>query len=172
MNYQPHQCVILAIDPGRRSGWCVATCGYVEAAGSATTQRHRSDAVALALEVAAERALPLVVVGEKWTPGGRYGGARTMAGLGAQWGLWLAEVEPHVAARRIVRVYAQTWRARVLGGGRGITTAQWHARARDRAQQALRREAGSDDEAEAVCIAVWAAYADEVGAVMPKRRRP
>ena len=89
----PHPCTILAVDPGKVSGWSHFHHGHNAGSGVARTHEERRVAVASAVEIALGERVPLVVVAEKWTPGGRFAGARTMAGLGAQWGLWLAALE-------------------------------------------------------------------------------
>lgn len=166
----PHTCVILAIDPGKASGWAIFVAGESGESGVARTRIDRRDACVLASDVAEVRKLPLVVVAEKWTPGGKFAGARTMAGLGAQWGLWLAAIEEaEIPKARIIRVHTQTWRAATLGGGWGIKSDEWDWRAK----ACVSRETGvlitDDNEADAICIGLWAIRAGEVGAKMPKR---
>jgi hypothetical protein len=168
----PHACVILAIDPGKVSGWSIFVDGNCFGSGVAKTHEHRALAVKIALAYAETSVRPLVVVGEVWTPGGKFAGARTMAGLGAQWGLWLAALEAAgVAKARVLRVKTQTWRAKVLGGGWGITKAQWDARSQRRAALELCTPGPVDDnEAEAVCIGIWATRAAEVARKLPAKR--
>ncbi len=160
----PHRCIILAIDPGKVSGWAIWRDGACIGSGVARTHDDRAYAVRFAEDYRQTFALPLVVVAEKWTPGGRFAGARTMAGLGAQWGLWLAALEAGgVPKARVLRVHTQTWRARVLGGGWGVTSAQWDALAQRRARVELGFDREIDDnEADAVCIGAWATLAPEV----------
>jgi hypothetical protein len=69
-----------------------------------------------------------------------------------------------------VRLHAE--RAAVLGGGWGVTTAQWDALAQRRARVELGTDRLVDDnEAEAVCIGVWATRAAEVAKKIPKGRK-
>ena len=163
---------ILSIDPARTSGWAVYSFGRCIASGTTKTHDERCGAIAIAQAEESRSGRKLVVVAEKWTAGGAFGGARTMGGLGAQWGMWQAALEScSVPNSRIVRVYPQTWRSGVLGGHqRGVKSAEWALRAAKRAEV----ETGhicSDDEAEAVCIGAWALRADAVRDKAPSRRR-
>ena len=170
-SYDAHPCVVLAIDPGKVSGWAVLARGVLTASGTARTHVDRRDAVSSATRTAHEASLPVIVVGEQWTPGGKFAGARTMAGLGAQWGLWQAAFEElAVPKRRVLRVHTQTWRAAILGGGFGVKTAEWDARAQRRASQTAGVHVDDDNEADAICIGLWAARAAKVGDVVPKRK--
>lgn len=169
---EPHQCAILAIDPGRTSGWALFARGEHVYSGTATTHLDRVDLAQLAVEAARNNGAPLVVVGEIWTPGGKFGGARTMAGVGASWGQWLAAFEAAgIPKARVMRVKVQTWRAAVLGGAFGRKTEQWHAMATRRATVAIGRAPTDANEAEAVCIGIWATYAPEVAKKVPKGRK-
>lgn len=169
---EPHQCTILAIDPGRTSGWALFVRGVCVASGVAKTHEERESFADLAIVTATARGVPLVVVGEIWTPGGKFGGARTMAGVGASWGQWLAAFEAAgIPKARVMRVKVQTWRAAVLGGAFGRTTEQWHAMAMRRAEHAIGRTPVDANEAEAVCIGIWATYAPEVARKIPKGRK-
>lgn len=167
-----HACVVLAIDPGRISGWAVFVDGEYTASGVAKRHQDRLEAATMAVVAAEQWHLPLVVVGEKWTPGGKFAGARTMAGLGASWGLWTAVLEEaEIPKARMIRVHTQTWRARVLGGGWGVRTAEWDRRARMRASAVVGSDVWDDNEADAICIGLWARLAPEVEAKLPKKRR-
>lgn len=170
-SYTPHPCVTLAIDPGKASGWAIFALGILTASGTAKTHAARCDAARLAMTAAKAATLPIVVVAEKWTPGGKFAGARTMAGLGAQWGLWLAALEElAIPKRRVIRVHTQTWRAAVLGGGFGVTSAEWDARAQRHASRVAGVHVGDDNEADAIGIGAWAVRAAKVGELMPKGR--
>lgn len=158
MSDHPHPYVVLAIDPGKVSGWAIFVEGQHVGSGVARDYADRNNAARLAAKAAETANRPLVVVAEKWTPGGRFAGARTMAGLGAAWGLWLAALEvAEVPVSRVLRVHTQTWRAAVLGGGCGVTSREWDARALRRARLELHTDANLDDNlADAVCIGAWA----------------
>lgn len=173
----PHPCVILGIDPGATSGWAILTPeSSALCAGNATAPRlrcgtvnaGRNAVIVWAQEVAAEQNLPLIVVAEKWTAGG-WASHTTLLGLGAVWGKWEAALsEAGHPKRRIVRVYPQTWRARVIGG-RQRSTEDWKAAAQTLVKHRFDKHVSSD-AAEAACIALWGLYAGEVGAVLPKRK--
>jgi hypothetical protein len=168
----PHDCIVLAIDPGKVSGFAIFVKGFLVWSDSARTHADRFDPASWAMSEAREWGLPLMVVAEKWTPGGRFAGARTMAGLGASWGLWLAALEDAgIPKARIIRVHTQTWRAATIGGGRGIDTQEWKRRARVRASQEAGLLVEDDNAADAICIGLWAIRSGEVGAKMPKRAK-
>lgn len=162
-------CVILAIDPGKASGWAVFVCGQCVASGVAKSHETRTLAIDLALVEAERHKLPFVVAAEKWTAGG-WASHTAMMGLGASWGDWRTALElAEVPKARVVRVHPQTWRARVLGAPRAAKSDQLKKLAVVHAS----REVGhtpETDEADAICIGVWATRAPEVAAKMPKPR--
>ena len=170
--YDPIPVTILAIDPGTTSGWAVYSIDRCIASGTATTHDQRVLAIEIAQAEESRSKQKLIVVAEKWTAGGAFGGARTMGGLGAQWGMWQAALESRdVPKARIVRVYPQTWRSKVLGGHqRGVKSAEWALRAAKRAEMETGHPC-SDDEAEAVCVGAWALRAEAVRDKAPSRRR-
>lgn len=168
--YDPIPVTILAIDPGRTSGWAVFAFDRCIASGTATTHDQRVLAIEIAQAEEYRSGRKLIVVAEKWAPGGRWYTA-TMTGIGAAWGMWQAALEScGVPAARIVRVYPQTWRAKVLGGGWGVKSDEWALRAAKRAETETGHPC-SDDEAEAVCIGAWALRSDAVRDKAPSRRR-
>lgn len=167
----PLPCVVLGIDPARVSGWSIFARGKYVTSGVAKTQADRELAVRIANAESGGEDIPLVVVAERWNPGGKWYTA-TKVGIGTAWGLWLAELERiGLPKRRVVRVYPQTWRAAVLGmGGRGATTEACHQAALARANTLHHASATSSDEAEAIAIAEWGTRSGEVAAVLPKRK--
>lgn len=168
--YDPIPVTILAIDPGRTSGWAVFAFDRCIASGTATTHDQRVLAIEIAQAEESRSGRKLIVVAEKWAPGGRWYTA-TMTGIGAAWGMWQAALESRgVPNARIVRVYPQTWRAKVLGGGWGVKSDEWALRAAKRAEVETGHPC-SDDEAEAVCIGAWALRSDAVRDKAPSRRR-
>ena len=168
--YDPIPVTILAIDPGRTSGWAVFAFDRCIASGTAKTHDQRMLAIEIAQAEESRSKRKLIVVAEKWSPGGRWYTA-TMTGIGAAWGMWQAALEScGVPAARIVRVYPQTWRAKVLGGGWGVKSDEWALRAAKRAETETGHPC-SDDEAEAVCIGAWALRADAVRDKAPGRSR-
>ncbi|MCK6552685.1 hypothetical protein L6R52_43080 [Myxococcota bacterium] len=175
-SFAPHACVILAIDPGRVSGWAILERGVLvvldgrPAVGSLRDDdaRGRSSVVELAMSRAASVGLPLMVVAEKWLMHGM--SHDSFAGLAASWGRWDDTLASwHVARSHVVRVYTQTWRARVLGGRNEAGGTPWKDRARAWAQHAHGVDVGPD-EAEAIAIGAWGARAGEVLEKMPRGR--
>lgn len=167
---EPIPAVILAIDPGTRAGYCVTLRGAYEASGS-VERGGEAVPVEAAAYLAEREALPLLVVAEKWSPGGAFAGLRTMISLGAAWGRWEgALLAAAVPMSRIVRVYPATWRAAVgirPGTRREAIDAHVSAYARAYAGETMT----TDDEADAVCIAAWAAHSPVVRGKVPQRRR-
>lgn len=167
---EPIPAVILAIDPGTHAGYCVTLRGVYESSG---TVKRGGEAVPVeaAVYLATRENLPLLVVAEKWTPGGRFSGLRTMISLGAAWGRWEGAVlAASVPMSRVVRVYPATWRAYVgirPGTRREAIDEHVSAYARAYAGEAMR----TDDEADAVCIAAWSATSALVRGKVPQRRR-
>jgi hypothetical protein len=139
-------CTLLSIDPGATSGWAHNGAGSWTV-GTASTWRERYAVVADAWQLEGQ-GRPLVVVAETW-PGLR---GTALAGLGAQWGRWLAELERlDVPAKRVVRLSTGAWRAQVLGGARCRGTDAWKAASRARAHAVLGHDVGPD-AADALCI--------------------
>lgn len=168
--------IILGIDPARRSGWAITRDYAYLQHGLATTATHRAYAIKTARELAAVYETPLIVIGERWQGGwakGR-GHARTISGVGAQWGRWQEALEAAgIPKRRILRVGQSTWRARVIGGRVARKTEEW-----DRVMVASAKALYPDlafywlkpDEAAALLICRWGTRAPEVQAVLPKKR--
>lgn len=155
-------CTILAVDPAATSGWAHQGAG-TWTTGVATTWRERYAAVADAWSLEG-RDRPLVVVAETW-PGLR---GTALAGLGAQWGRWLAELERlDVPEKHIVRVDTGTWRKSVLGITRQSGDASKRA-AMMRARAVLGHDVTAD-EAEALCIGLFGLRSEKVAAAIGKR---
>lgn len=163
-------CVILAVDPAATSGWALTYVLPHEphlrtwSHGVAETWQNRSFAVDQADVIASTIGRPLVVVAETW-PGLR---GSALAGLGAQWGRWLAELERlDVPERRIVRVDTGTWRKTVLGITRQSGDASKRA-AMLRARAVLGHDVTAD-EAEALCIGLFGLRSERVAAALGRR---
>jgi hypothetical protein len=186
-SYTPHDCVILAIDPGNVSGWAIVSPrrSAVDAKQSVTVWSGRTTAgpknhiVEMARDAATNDVMrPLIVVAETWTTGDpvhdRRMRAATMLGLGAAWGRWSDALDAvGVPKSRILRVNTSTWRAKIIGGPMNRTTEEWKRLALLHAQQrfpvrAPSGQVSSDDEAEALCIAAWAMCAGPVGEAVKK----
>ena len=159
--------VSFGVDPGATSGYAIFERELPLKAGVAITATDRSNAVRAALRSSEASRLPLVVSMEKWPAGGRFGGSRTMSGLGSAAGRWLEAMEAAgIKKSRVQRVYPQTWFSRTVGG----------RMSRDKTRQmtmfnARFPELGQlhADAADAVGIALWALHADETRKAIPKR---
>lgn len=148
--------VILAIDPGAVAGWAIFRAGVLVRSGSARTVHEREVVVCQAVAVAADAGCPLVVVAETWRPMKSH---VTMLGMGAAWGLWLAELQRcGVPARRILRVVPEVWRKACYGTAR-VPREEAKPKAIDFVARCYRTEAGPD-EAEAICIGAWGSEAE------------
>ena len=160
------ECVILGIDSGATSGWAILSPRTLHELGAAKTAAERTGVVEQAQLVADQLGLPLIAAGEKWTAGG-WKTAATPMGLSAQWGRWQEQLElAGHPKRRVVRVYPQTWRARVLGHG----SARKGAAEVYVASRWPGMHVPTHDAAEAACIGTWGQRAAEVADVLPKRR--
>jgi hypothetical protein len=179
-SYTPHRAVILGIDSAKRSGW-----GVLKSTGRLGERSqllcHGESEDLLAWRYAVQRArdaeridnLPLIVVMETWTTGGRTDrrmGPSTLIGLGESRGHWkeLLKRFGH-PRRRIIQVNVMTWRSDLFGGPMNRTSEQWKSEAR-RYVEGLFKITVGPDEAEGICIAVWGSQAGHVGALLPKRR--
>lgn len=187
----PWQCVVLAVDTARQSGWAIYCLGKLCEYGEVDTLHDATLAqiVQNALDYAAgsvravPAAVPCVLVLE--APFG--GSVEVVAALGAARERWqLAWRQHEQAPGRIVRVQPSTWRGPVLGSewigaNRYAVRAQELLIARAFVEQSNRRAieravAGvtrvaplGHDEAAAILIGRWAAHAAAVGRVIGKR---
>ncbi len=178
--YRPWQAAVIAVDPGRTSGWALSVQGDLRAAGEVPglDLARVTEVCAAALAMAPE--LPAVLVIEKpfiHPRMSRANAAQTVAGIAAASEVWR---QVWTAAggvkRRIVGVYPATWRAAVLGRGMGTARRDVARESEQRTARALAADAGlfaapGPDAAAAICIATWGARAGEVGKVLPKRFR-
>lgn len=177
-SYEPHACVVLAIDPGAKSGWAYFVRGDLIAWGVGNTHVDRMAAAICALDCARVAGLPLVVVGERWMASRRPGADKrmnpaTLAGLGASWGRWEAALEEAgVPKARVMRVAQSIWKARIVGSA--WTKHDDTIRAIRNRVAALRCSEiyATDDEFAAMGIGLWAIRAGEVAAKLPKPRAP
>ncbi len=169
--------IVLGIDQAAVSGWCIARrtatgTADVIAHGVVTKAAERRDVIAralLACDVASGERMAAVYEahtvggGDRWNPA-------TMIGMGDARGRWLEALELAGVPRRLcIGVTPYVWRAAMIGSvdkrgrdagkaaamlsccGRGVTVA-------------------SDDEAEAVLIAMWGALrCAEVAKIAGKR---
>lgn len=173
----PWECVVLAVDTAKRSGYCVLECGRHCESGEVDTLDEAivERIVANAVERAAFLNLPLVLVLE--APFG--GSVDVVSALGVARERWLrawrlAEQSP----ARVVKVMPSQWRGPVLGAF-WVSQPREAVRAQERivAAAILKRQRKlaraslpvGDDEAPAILIGTWAAHAARVGRAIGKR---
>lgn len=160
---------ILTIDPGSTGGAALHYDGKPRRAWTVSTAAERRLVIASAKAIAAQRDEVLVVIVEKWSAGGERGHAQIL-GLGSQAGRWLEALElAGIDAADVVRVYPQTWRT-VLAPMPRKTGEQAKASARVIASGHLGLDVPTD-AAEAVCMGLWAAGAEDVAEVVTKLQR-
>ena len=170
----PPRFIVLALDTARRSGWAIFDCGEFRVAGPAKTAEEREEVVRIAVELAHNKGIPLVVGAEDWELHGM--SRASIFGLGAGFGRW-----EHILEREgydfklLFRVKVDEWRSRILGLRPGRYK-------RDEAKQAalaacrMRKwKADSDDAAEAALIGLYftlnAVTHNKVREYKPKRKR-
>lgn len=119
---------VLGIDPGAQSGAALlapdSSLVFAEEVGKRDAAK-RGELVRKAVLTARSSQTDLVVIREKWQPGGwergkRHGNASMLMGLGVAWGLWLEELYLHASELPFSRyhtVVPPTWRKHVLGVG-------------------------------------------------------
>lgn len=169
--------ILLAIDPGKVSGWAVVDAeGAALAAGEARSPEDRAHAIRVGKGHVRALHSSLVVIREHWQGTFRKdrSSARTIAGLGASWGRWAEQLElARHPRRRIVSVGQSTWRAAILRGGACRTTPQWKAAAKAFAVTRWPQLAAvwheSPDACEAACLGLYGTKAPEVFRVALKR---
>jgi hypothetical protein len=175
-SFTPWLCIVLAIDPGRKSGWALFIAGRLDAHGDGNTHDARTAAVLRALDRSKVLGLPLVVVGETWKASrnaktdARMNPA-TLAGLGAAWGLWAAALEmAGVPKARVMRVAQNDWKRKVVG-----TSYAKHAATLLTVRRLLNIAKDApipEDELAAMGIGLCAIRLGRVGAKLPKPRTP
>lgn len=167
--------IVLGIDQAATSGWAIVERDAREmlgrhvvlASGTVRSAIERREVIARAIDAACGE--PVVAVYEKHTAGG---GSRwnpeTMIGIGDSRGRWLEALElAGIKRRYCVGVVPAEWRRAMIGPRRMDRTA-WKAtavlscRGRGVAVQ-------SDDEAEAVLIALWGAGVSADVAALARR---
>jgi hypothetical protein len=171
--YKPFPIVILAVDAGKKWGATIMDKGVYKSIP------NRSDAwlgelsnwIKYAYDIAAYNRRRFVVVAEKWSSHGKWGN-QAIAGLNAEWGKWLREIErlpPRRPATRIVRVAPQTWRSKVLWGYLPhIKRDTLKRMAIAQVKMAYHLDV-DDDRAEAILIAEWASRAPEVAKKLTRK---
>lgn len=159
----PHECVVLAIDAGGTSGHAILSRGRPTISGATRTALDRSAAVAVAMHLACEADLPLVVAMESWA--GKFKSTATAIGIGAARGRWEQAIEnAGYRLDHIVWLSVSTWRSRIGMGKQADSQAYKRAAiARVKAQFGM---VVGPDEAEAILIGFVASMAPETGAMI------
>lgn len=169
-SHTPIDCVVLAVDTAKNSGWSLWVRGkYVDSGEIGIMDHGRMVArIRYCMGVVMDSGLSsekFVLVLERSWGGGRH----QIEGLGAARHAWLsAWCDAHATKtpRRVVRVYPATWRARIFG-----TTKQTSGR-ESSFGLVHKGSAAGGDEAAAICIGAWASHAGEVAAVLaPKPKK-
>ena len=165
---KPWPCMILAIDPGKSSGWSIWFNGdYIESGEcSSFDDPELTKVVALVIHLAQEAQVPSALVLEKhpWHGRGRHVGA----GLEAAKEIWRAKwVACGGVKARMLQVHLNTWRSAILGKTTGKEVIEREQRT---AKAIAKRDVGAD-EAAAICIGRWATVSALVGDSLPKKFR-
>lgn len=153
---------LLAIDPGKVSGWAIFENGRYIASGEAETAWVRSSVVQrAAADIEVER---FVVGAERWTAGGRMG-LQAAIGLGAQWGVWLEHLNlAQVRKAAVLRVPPQTWCGQVLRTSKAKRVEH---------QRVFFQRAGitpsGQNEADAICIGWYFLKTGKAFEALPKK---
>ena len=174
-----NHCVVLGIDPGKKAGAAVTYDDRLlmsQAVRDKPLERARVVATAFGCaktiaDAIGEEVHGVLVVERFGAGAGAFGrfGARTRDGIAARAGAWMEAWELGGGKKKhIVRVFPQTWRSPVLGRGQGSAVLMKElAKIYVVGRYGLCIE--DDNEAEAICIATWAASAFEVGLVVGTR---
>ena len=169
MPIKPNQCVILGIDSGKVSGWCIFISDDQQASGIATSYSDLKEATELALACAKKQKLPLVIGREAWNPGWTRGKRtfNSIVGTGASWGRWEAVLEETGFPKsRIFKVLSTRWRRSVLslrpGRYNREQAKEWAIHfCKCKGWYAPDKEL-DHNQAEATCIAYFFVYDDKV----------
>ena len=147
--------IVFGIDPGRRSGWAVASdAETVSAWGEVTTAQERLDLVE-GLYDAAKRSGSRVHVCMEWVSAGG-GGTRTAMGIGQARGRWLEvlELAAGYSERRVIRATPDQWRKATHGLVRSKAATREEREREYKAAAMAYSGIDSEDGAEAACIAL------------------
>lgn len=107
--------ITLGLDPARRSGWSIFDCGEFRVCGPASHAHEREDVISIAVRLAHDKGIPLVVGVEDWSLHGEWGRAQIF-GMGAGWGRWEHILEREGYDKRLLfRVQVNVWRKAMLG---------------------------------------------------------
>ena len=171
---RPWQCGVLGVDPGEEGGVAFFACGVYQWSRPIHNGYQRRIALNDAWQHCKAEHIPLIIIGETWTPHGKMNFAAAL-GLGAHWGRWLEridELQPQLhgqwAGPKVVRAKVKDWRRAIFGPHREKATEEWKRLAMMRAAQ---YGPETSDEAEAILIAEYGTRAGVVGDALPKRVR-
>jgi len=165
-----HRCSLLAIDPGKTSGWSLYLNGDLKHCGQCQTAVERHQAIETAL-VFDNKASPLVVVMETWSAGG-WASHKVMFGMGASRGRWLEQLDlAAIPKSRIVSVLPQRWRKDIFGRGMGKPSRDQFKEMAQTIVHLKHHIHVPHDIAEAILIGEWGTKSLEVGEAIPKRFR-
>lgn len=179
---EPLPCIILAIDPGRRSGHAILNHGELVAYGSCDVATPELEEIMRnALELALNAGLPLVLVGETWGRGGPMGLSQWMA-LGAAWNrwkwalqvAWQDQKDEHSNDRvnwapKVTTIHVSTWRSGTYGKRLEPGTYKSTAVEVANKRHGIRLQPNQHDAAEAILIGEFASAFDSVRKLLPKR---
>lgn len=171
---RPLPALLLAVDPGRRSGWAIVrgTLGgqlavdVVRAGECGVWTSGPEETVRIARGYGCEA---MIIE----TPG--LGGTMTpivTMGLGEARGAWLWLWRQSAGERErsvVVDVPAVTWRAAILGGG-ARSTEEWKAAARGHCDRVLGGGLGGDEAPDAACLGEYALHSLDVADALGPRR--
>jgi hypothetical protein len=161
--YEPHECVVLAVDTARVSGWCIMLDGAYHSSGETDCLKDPSGAYlicARAIALAGDQQRKVVLVYERPFRGNTQG---------QYIGHWKSAFAAGGGSlRRTLGVYPSQWRARITGASNATREA-----ARDREMRVAETIAPmtGPDEAAAVCIALFGARAGEVWKLVETKRK-
>lgn len=182
-------CVIVAVDPGKTSGFAIYVEGVLDWWGTADAgdSARIQEVLLQACFLSHRHRLPLVLLGETWNVGGAHSSPAMWQGLGAAWGAWKFAAEflsssrrdqpgaigPQLVASRILRVSTSTWRARfgMMRAPKGAEKSWYKSMALQVVEQQLGLEVDPQhhDAAEALLIGLWGTRAAAVGKKLPAR---
>jgi len=153
----PHDCAVLAVDPGATSGWAIYVRGRLVAYGKLTEKELYADGPANVLRLLLSQNGPHVVVLERPFRI-RF---QNQATIGAAMKMWAQRAKEGRFVRHILRVYPPTWR-RILPKGMPKDRKAVRAQEAALAGRMLGKDKVHPDIAPAVLMGRWASFAGEV----------
>lgn len=177
------QAAVLGLDPARASGWALWLPSTIVASGVCATSQDRRACIVDAKVQAAARGLPLVVVYERHTVGGRRVTRRdgsqgsswnpaTMMGMGESRGRWLEQLElAEVPRSHVIGVTPGEWRRAALGSRTAIMARDELKALAIESCRLRGYDVRDDDQAEAILIALWGAQASAEVRILAQRKR-